>query len=77
MIRASFKTIVVFLITAYQQILSPDTGAVRYLGFSKGGVCRFEPSCSEYTKRAVISHGLVKGMFLGARQVLRCHPFRV
>ncbi len=35
----------------------------------------FTPSCSLYTLQAVEKHGLLKGSFMGARRVLRCHPF--
>ncbi len=37
--------------------------------------CRFTPSCSLYTLQAVEKYGLVKGGFMGARRLLRCHPF--
>jgi hypothetical protein len=37
--------------------------------------CRFQPSCSEYTKRAIEKHGLLKGGWLGAKRILKCHPF--
>jgi uncharacterized protein len=38
-------------------------------------VCRFQPSCSQYMKEALQTHGLLRGLFLGCRRVLRCHPF--
>ncbi len=37
--------------------------------------CRFTPSCSLYTLQAVERYGLLRGGFMGARRVLRCHPF--
>ena len=37
--------------------------------------CRFSPSCSEYSIEAVRKHGTVKGLYLSARRVLKCHPF--
>lgn len=37
--------------------------------------CRFSPTCSEYTKEALIKFGLVKGLWKGAGRILRCHPF--
>ena len=37
--------------------------------------CRFTPSCSLYTLQAVEKHGLLRGSLMGARRVLRCHPF--
>ena len=37
--------------------------------------CRFTPSCSLYTLQAVEKYGLLRGSFMGARRILRCHPF--
>lgn len=34
--------------------------------------CNFEPSCSEYTKQAVLRYGLIKGAVLGVKRVNRC-----
>lgn len=41
----------------------------------KPPVCRFYPTCSEYTKQAVIKYGIIKGSWLGIKRILRCHPF--
>jgi len=40
-----------------------------------GNQCRFFPSCSEYTRQAIETHGLVKGAGLGANRICRCHPW--
>lgn len=53
------------LIRGYQSTLS-------HLMFTQ---CRFTPTCSQYTYEAVERYGLVKGSWLGARRILRCHPF--
>ena len=37
--------------------------------------CRFTPTCSEYAAEAIRKHGFVKGVVLGLRRILRCHPF--
>jgi putative membrane protein insertion efficiency factor len=52
-------------IRLYQLVLSPFLG----------GQCRFYPSCSEYTREAIDKYGLLKGISLGCRRLLRCHPF--
>ena len=41
---------------------------------SRGYRCRFVPSCSEYCYEAVEKYGVIKGLFLGVKRVLRCHP---
>jgi len=56
----------VSLIRIYQAALSP------ILPFNH---CRFYPSCSEYAVEAVLKHGVGKGLLLGGRRLLRCHPF--
>lgn len=37
--------------------------------------CRFEPSCSRYMIEAVNKYGAVRGVYMGVRRLLRCHPF--
>ena len=39
--------------------------------------CRFYPSCSEYALEAVTRHGALKGTWLAARRLARCHPFHL
>ena len=34
--------------------------------------CNFEPSCSEYSKQAVLHYGVIKGALLGAKRIRRC-----
>ena len=37
--------------------------------------CRFMPSCSQYALEAIVRHGAVRGTWLAARRLVRCHPF--
>ncbi|MCG2714121.1 MAG: membrane protein insertion efficiency factor YidD [Candidatus Omnitrophica bacterium] len=53
------------LITAYQKYIRPAIPAT----------CRFEPSCSEYAKQAILKYGIIKGVFKGITRICRCHPF--
>jgi putative membrane protein insertion efficiency factor len=46
----------------------------REISAHRPGVCRFEPSCSEYAAEAIERHGAVQGGVLAARRLLRCRP---
>jgi putative membrane protein insertion efficiency factor len=37
--------------------------------------CRFYPSCSDYMSQAVEKHGAARGVWMGLRRLVRCHPF--
>jgi putative membrane protein insertion efficiency factor len=53
------------LIGAYQLLLSPLLLPS----------CRFEPSCSHYAQEAIATHGVLRGLALAMRRLLRCHPW--
>ncbi len=36
--------------------------------------CRFTPTCSEYTRQALIRHGILRGAWMSLRRLSRCHP---
>jgi uncharacterized protein len=44
------------------------------LGPLMGGNCRFQPSCSSYALDAYRKHGPIRGTWLTARRIARCHP---
>tara|TARA_B100000524_G_scaffold161365_1_gene82209 strand:- start:55 stop:279 length:225 start_codon:yes stop_codon:yes gene_type:complete len=53
------------IIKSYQKWISPLLPAR----------CRYQPTCSQYCIEALSIHGLFKGLFLGIKRVLRCHPW--
>lgn len=59
------KRLFLILISFYQ----------RYISLIKPRTCRFYPTCSDYTKRAIKKYGTLKGTYLGVRRLLHCHPF--
>ena len=52
-------------VRAYRLVVSPLLGPR----------CRFHPSCSAYALEALRRHGAVRGAWLAARRVGRCHPW--
>jgi len=42
---------------------------------SNGEVCRYYPTCSVYMYQAVDKYGVKKGMLMGIKRLLRCHPW--
>ncbi len=40
-----------------------------------GSNCRFQPTCSEYAIEALKTHGVLRGSWLAARRISRCHPW--
>lgn len=53
------------LVRGYRFFLSPWLGSA----------CRFEPSCSAYSLRALEVHGAAAGTYLTLRRIARCHPW--
>ena len=62
------KKLIIFLIEKYQKHIS------LFLE-NKGIKCKFYPTCSEYTKQAILKYGLYKGGLLGVKRILKCNPF--
>ena len=59
------KHVFIFFIRAYQVGLGPLLPAS----------CRYYPSCSAYGIEAIDKHGALRGAWLTAKRILRCHPF--
>lgn len=64
----------VSIINFYQKTLSPDHSFWAKKKFP-AGYCRFYPSCSEYTKQAILEFGFLRGAEKGFFRILRCNPF--
>ena len=62
------RNILIKIIKFYQKCISPYFGHV-------GIYCKYEPTCSEYTRQAIEKYGSIKGVFLGIKRILRCNPF--
>lgn len=60
------KKILILIIKFYQYFISPLLG----------NRCRFLPTCSEYFIDALNNHTFLKGMNLGTKRILKCHPFK-
>ena len=59
------KTVLIALVRFYRYAISPMLGRN----------CRFHPTCSEYAIEALERHGALRGGWMAAKRVGRCHPF--
>lgn len=59
------RVLLILPIRLYQWTISPLLGVN----------CRFAPSCSAYAIEAIETHGAMRGLWLGTRRILRCHPW--
>lgn len=61
-----FQRAVLAPIRFYRRVLSP---------LKPHPTCRFSPTCSRYAVDAIGTHGVLYGLYLAVRRVLKCHPF--
>ncbi len=59
------QKILITLVRGYRYAVSPLLG----------NHCRFHPSCSAYAEEAIAEHGTVRGTWLTAKRLSRCHPW--
>jgi putative membrane protein insertion efficiency factor len=59
------KKVFLFLLILYKKLFSS------FLGSN----CRFVPTCSVYAYESIEKYGVLKGVFLGIKRILKCHPF--
>jgi len=59
------RKLLMLLVRLYQRAVSPLLPPA----------CRFHPSCSSYAAGALERYGALKGSWLAARRLARCHPF--
>jgi hypothetical protein len=59
------KRFLIYLINLYQKIPLKSHNS-----------CIFIPTCSEYTKEAILKYGVFLGIYKGFKRILRCHPWQ-
>ena len=71
-LEGSLVYVLDLLIVAYQYILSADHSFWgKHISFR---ICKFQPSCSQFVREALVSHGLIRGLSMGFCRVIRCNP---
>ena len=67
------KRSILKIIRWYQKYLSLDQGFLSF--FYSERICRYHPTCSEYTYQAIAKYGPMKGGWIGLKRIIRCHPW--
>jgi putative membrane protein insertion efficiency factor len=68
------KQLVISLIRIYQKTYPFHIGLIEK-AFGSQGICRFSPTCSEYTIEAIQKKGVVEGVWMGLKRFSKCHPW--
>ncbi len=58
---------IILIIKFYRFFISP------FFSYS----CRYQPTCSEYFMDCIKLNGSLKGIFLGVKRILKCHPIKI
>ena len=61
----NIKRLFILPIILFQKLISPILP----------NTCRFYPSCSEYSKQAILKYGIFYGIFLSFKRLIKCHPW--
>jgi hypothetical protein len=59
------KSAILWILRTYKRYVSPWLP----------NACRFEPTCSAYMYQAIEKKGVLRGLYLGIKRLLKCHPF--
>jgi len=59
------KYVFIFLIRIYQKVISPLFP----------GSCRYTPTCSHYSIEAIKKFGVIKGIYLSSKRIIKCNPW--
>ncbi len=71
--KISSKKVAIKLIKGYRKTHFLQRQIAKTI-FMTENICRFTPTCSEYTEEAIRKYGVKKGTLLGVKRVLRCNP---
>ncbi|WP_373496894.1 membrane protein insertion efficiency factor YidD [Aquiflexum sp.] len=63
--KTLIRKIAIFPVLVYQYLISPLFPSS----------CRYTPTCSQYTKEAILKYGVFKGGWLGIKRIASCNPW--
>jgi uncharacterized protein len=65
------QAVLLLAVRFYRWVLSP----LKTVLFGSLGQCRYTPTCSQYALEAITTQGAIRGSWLTARRLCRCHPW--